>query len=185
MPFGRPEVRFPFRLLDLCFHTLKLTFADRRQVLSVWSRSRLLIQENRYSDTRRGHLLARLLWRARIASSIVHPLIGIKGRLSTAPIRGCCPECFVRSISSTPVRWLRAKRPSKLPVHRYRYDQSVMILRHYCNPTSFTPALGYEIYLLSFLFSLNPLPSLKLGTTFHYLIPCTHTLRFKEVRILF
>ena len=57
MPFGRPEVRFPFRLLDLCFHTLKLTFADRRQVLSVWSRSRLLIQENRYS-IESGHLLA-------------------------------------------------------------------------------------------------------------------------------
>jgi len=40
-------------------------------------------------------------WRAiATQSSIVTPSIGMKGTTSAAPMRGCAPSCFVRSINS-------------------------------------------------------------------------------------
>ena len=93
----RPEIGAPIGLLQLGRQTFELAAADVLEIAARRATPRLL------RTGRPAGCGGRDLLRHRLASAtqsaIVAPSIGTKGTTSTAPRRGCSPECCRRSIA--------------------------------------------------------------------------------------
>ena len=92
-----PKSGFQSGALHLLGEALELPLSDLREVAPALRRGRVLVEVDRDAEPL-GDLLARRGARAPHTARPSRPRIGMNGTTSTAPMRGCSPECRVRSI---------------------------------------------------------------------------------------